>query len=80
MVTPSRRRVLVGRDATILREGFNGLTLEGRARLAPGRLVDVVLPTPLHARPAIRRARVSTWELVSLGSDGPLYRGFCRWE
>lgn len=73
-------RIWVGRDAEIVRERADGLELESLARLRPGHGVELVLQKPNGSGPAVRRAVVWSWTLVSVGSDGPIYRGVCLWS
>ncbi len=73
-------RVFVGRDVNVVRETSEGLDLAGRIRLRPGHSIELVLPRPIVGETSSRRALVWCWNLVSLGSGGPLYRGLCRWE
>ena len=73
-------RVFVGRDVNVIRELPEGLDLAGRVRLRPGHPVDVVRPRAIAGGTTSRRALVWSWDLVALGSGGPLYRGLCRWE
>lgn len=73
-----RARVEVGRHVERVGETHDGIELTGRLRLHPGRPVDVVT-RPLGT-PLIRRAVVSCWRIVALGSGGPIYRGTCHWE
>jgi len=80
LVIARRPRVLIGRDARIVREVYAGLALEGRARLRPGQRVDVVLPRVDRPGLIVRRALVWSWEAAAVGSDGLIYRGFCRWD
>ena len=86
-MTPSR--ILIGRDAIVVRELPEGLDLAGRVRLRPGYFVDVVFAPQAQDGRALRRAFVWSWVVVSLGSPakagasgsgGPLYRGICRWD
>jgi hypothetical protein len=70
-------RLVIGRDADVIRETEDGLELHGRVRLRPGFVVEVA------PRPGGRTARsmlVWTWRLRAVGSDGPIYRGLCRWH
>ena len=76
----TRPRVRVGRDVEIVQESLEGLALEGRIRLRPGRGVELLLPSPGRRGLAVRRAHVLSWEVAAMGSEGLLYRGFCRWE
>lgn len=80
MVAVGGPRVWVGRDVHIVGESLEGLALEGRIRLRPGRRVALILPGAGPRRVAVRRAHVRSWEVAALGSDGPIYRGFCCWE
>lgn len=70
-----RTRLRLGRDARVLREDADEVEIESTERLAPGRAV-VVFRT---GNDAGRVALVSGWRLVRVGSDGPVYRGCCRW-
>jgi hypothetical protein len=79
-MTLARSRVRVGRDVQIVRETFDGVALEGRARLRPGHGIELVWDAVNGSGLAVRRATVRSWEVAALGSDGPVYRGFCRWE
>jgi hypothetical protein len=73
-----RARIEIGRNVESVAETHEGIELTGRLRLHPGRPVDVVT-RPLGV-PLIRRAVVSSWRVVALGSAGPIYRGTCHWE
>lgn len=72
-------RVFIGRDVDVTRETHRGVELTGRLRLRPGFIVDLVPVRPCREPSAVRRALVESWKIRSLGSDGPVYRGFCRW-
>ena len=75
-----RQRFFVGRDGRLLAERGDGVELEGRARLAPGRPVDLVLPSTGGAEgTVVKAALVWTWYVVRVGPTGALYRGICRW-
>jgi hypothetical protein len=74
------QRVHVGRDLHVTEELTDGIDLEGRARLRPGLLVDLVWPSFSSSPGRVKRARVWSWSVVRLGRDGPHYRGHCRWE
>ncbi len=72
-------RVFLGRDVEVVRETREGVELDGRIRLRPGFVVELISvrkERPLPAGPAI----VWSWRIHALGSDGPIYRGFCRWH
>lgn len=66
--------IRIGVDAVVVRTLADGLEIESRTRLAPGRPVDIAVAGQS------RRAMVSSWCLVSMGSDGAWYRGRCLWE
>jgi hypothetical protein len=70
-MSPSRLRA--GRDFVLLREDDSGVEIESEARLSPGRVIELLSPE------RTRRAVVWSWWLVAVGSDGPIYRGACRW-
>ena len=75
------QRVRLGRDVRVVSEHADGLELEGTARLAPGRPIDLVLaPTGAAAPPIIKEAMLCSWNLVRVGGGGPTFRGFCRWN
>ena len=73
------RRLQVGRDLQIMTESADGVDLEGRTRLRPGLIVELVWPAPGSAPVRITRVCVWSWSVARLGRDGPLYRGHCRW-
>jgi polygalacturonase len=78
----SERVVIDGIYAyTSLKEAVwaDGIDLEGRARLRPGLIVDLVWPTGSSTTSRVRRARVWSWSVVRLGRNGPHYGGHCRW-
>ncbi len=73
------QRVRVGRDVRLVARHVDGVELEGRPRLRPGQPIDVVgVDDPCSLR--ARRANVWTWLVVDVGSGGPVFRGFCRWD
>jgi hypothetical protein len=72
-------RLAVGRDLLVITEQDDGVEVEGRARLRPGRDVELVYGPVPGALPLMRRACVHTWRVVRVGRDGVLFRGFCRW-
>jgi len=74
------QRVCVGRDVELVAVKPDGVALEGRARLRPGRLIELVLAWPADGRAPGRRATVQSWSVVRVGSDRPTFRGFCRWD
>jgi len=75
-----RKRIRVGLDVDVVRETAHGLDLEGRARLRPGQPIEIVLPRAGGGGWTSRRAEVWSWVVYALGSGGPVYRGFCRWN
>jgi hypothetical protein len=70
-----RSRLQLGRDALVVRETDDEVELESCERLAPGRAVLMFRPGSDRGRTAL----VVAWRLVLMGSQGPLYRGCCRW-
>jgi hypothetical protein len=72
----TRQRVSLGPLVSLVGEDDAGVEIEAPIRLAPGRTVDVVRPGD---EPNGRLAVVWSWRLVSMGRDGPVYRGICRW-
>lgn len=70
-----RARLQLGRDARVLREDEDEVELESTARLAPGRAVLMFRTGNDEGRVAV----VCGWRLVRVGSQGPVYRGCCRW-
>jgi hypothetical protein len=73
--------VRLGRDVRVVAERPEGLELEGRARLSPGRPVDLVLPAQADpAETVAKPALVWTWYVVRVGPTGATYRGVCRWS
>jgi len=68
-----RRRCVLGRDITIVHETEHDVELESVLRLRPGSVIDV-------CDHRTRAAHVGAWMVASLGKDGPVYRGVCRWD
>lgn len=68
-----RRRCHIGRDVRVVDESEAAVCLEGRVRLRPGSMVDVV---GTETRPAV----VGPWMVARLGRDGTVYRGWCHWD
>lgn len=68
----SRRRCVVGRDIQVVGVRAGEVDIESFLRLRPGSVIDV------HDG-WTRPATVVTWAVSSLGSDGTVYRGRCRW-
>jgi hypothetical protein len=73
------QRMYVGRDLHVTAELADGIDLEGRVRLRPGLIVDLVWQAGSSNAQQVRRARVWSWSVARLGREGPLYRGHCRW-
>ena len=73
MATALRRRYVVGRDVVSVESTPDGILLEGCVRLRPNALIDI-------CDELCRTARVVSWTVATLGSDGPRFRGWCRWE
>ena len=71
-------RYRIGRDLTAITLTAEAAWLEGRHRLGPGRVVELSNVPCAHG-PQTRHAMVESWELASLGRNGPVYRGKCRW-
>jgi hypothetical protein len=59
-------------------EGEEGVEIEGRGRLRPGRDIELVRAGGICTE--VRRAEILSWRVVRIGSDGILFRGFCRWR
>ncbi len=71
-------RYRVGRDLTAIDLTAEAAWLEGRHRLRPGRVVELIDVPSAHG-PQKRHAVVESWTVASLGKNGPVYRGKCRW-
>ena len=71
-------RYRVGRDLTAITVTPEAAWLEGRHRLRPGRIVELANLPSAHG-PQHRHAMVESWAVASLGKNGPVYRGKCRW-
>jgi hypothetical protein len=77
----TRQRVRNGRDVRVGAERPEGLELEGRTRLAPGRPVDLVLSAGGDERAeVVKPALVWSWYVIRVGQTGATYRGICRWS
>jgi hypothetical protein len=77
----TRQRVRIGRDVRVISEASDTVELEGPARLAPGRPVDIVLTPPSATAPGpVKTALVWSWSVVRVGRAGAIYRGVCRWS
>ena len=74
-----KTKVFLGRDVEVVRETKDGLELDGRIRLRPGFVVEVLSVRAGLASPG-GPALVWSWRLHALGSLGPIYRGVCRWH
>ena len=71
--------VWIGVDVELRSESHDGVHLQGRTRLAPGRTIEIARQEAVDGQ-VIRRAVVRTWQVQALGSKGPVYHGFCAWE
>jgi hypothetical protein len=71
-------RYRVGRDLRAIDLTAEAAWLEGRHRLRPGRVVELT-DVPLAHGPRERHVMVESWNVASLGKNGPVYRGKCRW-
>ncbi|MEO6223881.1 MAG: hypothetical protein ABIP90_11590 [Vicinamibacterales bacterium] len=71
-------RYRVGRDLMPINLTAEDAWLEGRHRLRPGRVIELA-DVPSSHGPEQRHAMVESWAVASVGSNGPLYRGRCRW-
>ena len=71
--------VWVGVDVSVRSESHDGLHLQGRARLPPGRVIEIARDDVVRGQ-VIRRAVVRSWQVKTLGSGGPVYHGFCAWQ
>lgn len=71
-------RYRIGRDLLPISVTAEAAWLEGRHRLRPGRVVELMDVPPPHG-PQERQAMVESWAVTSLGKNGTVYRGKCRW-
>ncbi|MBK9241428.1 MAG: hypothetical protein IPL75_14475 [Acidobacteria bacterium] len=72
------RRYRVGRDLMPVELTEELGHLEGRSRLAPGEIVELLdVPSARGVEP--RRALVESWSVWTMGHGGTVYRGTCRW-
>jgi hypothetical protein len=74
----TRARIFLGPNLMVVRETDDGVELEGRSRLRPGREVDLVYPPAAGGQP-VRRAAVLSWRVARVGAAGVVFRGECRW-
>ena len=73
------QRVVLHRDARVVQETPEGVRLESAARLRPGHRVELVDEEGSAGTAGVRNALVCSWAIQRLGSNGPVYGGFCRW-
>jgi hypothetical protein len=73
------QRLRLGGEMQVVGEDDCGVTISGPLRLCPGRDVDLISGWVPGQESAIRRALVWNWRLTRVGSDGPVYEGYCRW-
>ena len=71
-------RLAIGRDLLLVSENDEGVEVEGRTRLRPGRDIELARGA-LDNGMVVRRAVVFSWRVVRVESGGVLFRGFCRW-
>lgn len=71
-------RYRIGRDLLPVIVTAEAAWLEGRPRLRPGRVVELTDVPSTHG-PEDRQAIVESWAVASLGRNGTVYRGKCRW-
>ena len=71
-------RYRLGRDLIPITVTAEAAWLEGRHRLRPGRVVELADVPSTHGLED-RHAVVESWAVASLGKNGPVYRGKCRW-
>jgi len=75
------QRVRIGHEVRVVGERPNGVELEGTARLSPGSSIEMILaPAGEKGAPTTRRATVCSWNVVRVGSGGPVFRGLCTWS
>ena len=72
-------RLVIGRDAEVIRETDDGVEVEARVRLRPGFVIEVA-PRVAGGAGRSGAALVWSWRLLAVGSAGPTYRGICRWH
>lgn len=73
------QRVSIGRDVRTVTELANGIELEGRTRLRPGRDIDIVIASSSGSTPVVRRATVWCWNVRRIAKEGLTFRGVCEW-
>ena len=73
-------RLQVGRQLRVVSEALDIVHVEGRARLRPGQVIELLLDTLPGVEARVRRARVLSWSVARLGKDGPTYEGRCQWQ
>jgi hypothetical protein len=71
----TRSSLRLADEATVLHEDETGIELASTIRLSPGRWVEL-----RDDGTASRKALVWSWRIVGVGSNGPQYRGWCRWD
>jgi hypothetical protein len=71
-------RVRLGLDLYVVRETPDGMQVEGRTRLRPGRQVEIAGP-PSAGGAAVRPAQVDSWTIVRIDAAGVVFRGWCAW-
>jgi hypothetical protein len=76
----TRGHLVLGLNTEVLRETQSGIEVLSRVRLRPGFMVHVLPPPGVPAQTSSRPALVVSWWIRAMGSDGPTYRGFCKWD
>lgn len=79
-LSTGRSRAMLGPELRLIEADAGLLWLEGTMRLRPGQAVELVGHWPGLSQATPNRARVVTWRIVRLTSEGPRYRGSCRLE
>ena len=74
-----RRRIVLERDVCVVRDTSEGAELRGPARLSPGAPITLVGLRGTDGARTDRAAVMHSWRLHAMGSNGPIYRGLCRW-
>jgi hypothetical protein len=72
-------RFTLGHDLHLVAEQDDGVEVEGRVRLRPGREIELVVLQGSRGREHVLRAMVWSWRVVVAGNAGVVFRGFCRW-
>jgi hypothetical protein len=79
MMAAGRSRLTLGQDLRLVEAAYGQIWLEGAVRLRPGQPVELIGQWP-GVDAGASRARVVTWRVIRLTTEGPYYRGYCRLE